>query len=272
MRSFRSVGPRICRSTWLAARVGGASVVASFARQEDQNVGIEVKHRRGPVRAVPIGRDVRGDVFGACSCDCHRTANSRFDPLPTRASRTCASDESRFSSKIRPELDACGLRWLGTDRCSFARREDQDVGIERKHCRGIVVGVHNCDRHRTANSGGTHRTLANAGFELVRDGRIGLDLLGSFARLPSRDERNVGTTLKPRPTRATVESELDPLGALGCTAGARRRDHRFTARFGRFLDNPLPCVAGHAWARPGACLRTFGGSGHAACFARASCT
>lgn len=43
----------------------------------------------------------------------------------------------------------------------------------------------------------------------------------------------------------------------GNAAGAHDRDHRRTTKFGRFLDNLLPCVAGHARARLVACLRTF---------------
>ena len=31
------------------------------------------------MRKASLGRDVRGDVFGACNCDCHRTPNSGCD-------------------------------------------------------------------------------------------------------------------------------------------------------------------------------------------------
>ncbi|CAA2994112.1 Hypothetical predicted protein [Olea europaea subsp. europaea] len=53
---------------------------------------------------------MQGNVFGACNSDCHRTANSRFDPSPTRAFRPCATANLNLSQKSGSAPDAADLQ------------------------------------------------------------------------------------------------------------------------------------------------------------------
>lgn len=104
-------------------RVGLDSIVAPFGRREDQNVGTEVRHCRGRVRAVSFGHGVQGNAFGARNCDRHRTPKSarkasapcqhgRLAPVRGSTSKTWAP--KKFGRRPQNLITVCSGTRLGS--------------------------------------------------------------------------------------------------------------------------------------------------------------